>query len=235
MGNILALIPARGGSKAVPQKNIRPLGGKPLIQYTIETALSVREHFHRLIVSTDSEAIAKVAGDCGAEVPFRRPAELARDTTPTLPVIQHAVRFVESQENDFLAGVLLLQPTTPLRSTEDIKTSLDMFREGGYDSVISVVQVSAGHPIQMKKIENDCLVPYCIEEKEGTRRQDLEPPAYLRNGAIYISRRDVLMDKNSIWGERIRPYIMPSERSVNIDSELDLKLADVLLGELTDG
>ncbi len=227
----LAIIPARGGSKGVPHKNIRPVAGKPLIAYTIEAALAMRERLYRLIVSTDDEQIAEVARRLGAEVPFLRPAELSGDRVPMAPVLQHAVGAIEVQDGVRLDWVLLLQPTAPLRAPEDIRAALDLAERGGCDSVISVVQVFAVHPILMKRIENDRLLPFCIEEKEGTRRQDYQPPAYMRNGAIYLTRRDVLMERGSIWGEVIRPYLMPEERSLSIDSELDLKLADLLLRE----
>ena len=228
---VLSVIPARGGSRGVPRKNIRLVCGKPLIAYTIETALEARHLFHRVIVSTDDEEIAEVSRRLGAEVPFMRPAELASDSAPTLPVLQHTVEFVEDQDRVKLDWVMLLQPTGPFRSAEDLEAALDLGRRGGCDSVISVVQVFAEHPILMKRIEDGRLLPYCIEEKEGTRRQDYQPAAYMRNGAIYLTRRDVLMERNSIWGEAIRPYVMPPERSVGVDTELDLKVADLMMQE----
>jgi CMP-N-acetylneuraminic acid synthetase len=228
---ILAVIPARGGSKGVVRKNIRPICGKPLIAYTIETALAAGHLLHRTIVSTDDAEIAAVAREHGAEVPFLRPAGLAGDKVPTLPVLQHAVSFIETQAGIKFDWVLLLQPTAPLRAVQDIEGALSVADRNNCDSVISVVQVFAEHPILMKRIENNQLLPYCVEEKEGTRRQDYQPPAYMRNGAIYLTRRDVLMDKGSIWGEVIRPYVMPAERSVNIDSELELKLVELLMQE----
>jgi CMP-N-acetylneuraminic acid synthetase len=226
---ILAVIPARGGSKGVVRKNIRPVCGKPLIAYTIETALAARHLLHRTIVSTDDSEIAAIARDRGADVPFLRPAELAGDKVPTLPVLQHAVSFIEVQDDIKLDWVLLLQPTAPLRVVEDIEASVNLALRNNCDAVISVVQVFAEHPILMKRIEDNRLLPYCIEEKEGTRRQDYQPPAYMRNGAIYLTRRDVLMDKDSIWGQVMRPYVMPLERSVSIDSELELKLVELLI------
>ena len=229
--NILAVIPARGGSKGVPRKNIRPVCGKPLMAYTIETALAARHLFHRVIVSTEDEEIGSIARQYGAEVPFFRPIELATDQAPTLLVLQHAVGFVEEKDHITMDWVLLLQPTEPFRTVEDIEAALELGWQGGCDSVISVTQVFAVHPILMRRIENGRLLPYCVEEKEGTRRQDYQPPAYMRNGAIYLTRRDVLMERNSIWGDVIRPYIMPPERSVSVDSELDLKLVDLLIRE----
>jgi len=226
---VLAVIPARGGSKGVPRKNIRVVGGKPLIAYTIDSALAVRERLHRLIVSTDDAEIAGVAQKYGAEVPFMRPPELGGDRIPMVPVLKHAIQTVEEMDGIKLDWVLLLQPTCPFRAPEDILAALDLAAKGGCDSVISVVQVLAHHPILMKKIENERLLPYSIEEVEGTRRQDYTPPAYMRNGCIYLSRRENLMEQNSIWGKVIRPYVMPEDRSVNVDSELDMKLVEFML------
>lgn len=148
-----------------------------------------------------------------------------------IPVLQHAVEFVEKEENQRLGWVILLQPSAPFREVADIEETLRLAQAGGCDSVISVVQIWAVHPILMKRIENDQLQPYCIEEKEGTRRQDYQPPAYMRNGAIYLTKRDVLMEQHSIWGQVIRPYVMPEDRSVGIDSEIDMKLVELLMAE----
>lgn len=227
----LAVIPARGGSKGVPRKNIRPVCGKPLIAYSIETALAAKGLFHRVLVSTDDAEIAEVSKRCGAEVPFLRPAELANDKAPMIPVIQHAIRYAEADERMRYDWVCLLQPTEPFRTVEDVEKVLALAQAGGCDSVISVVQVFSVHPILMKRIDRGRLLPFCKEEKEGTRRQDYAPPAYMRNGAIYLSRRDVLMERNSIWGDVIHPYVMPPERSVGVDSELDFKLVELLMQE----
>lgn len=213
----------------MPRKNIRLVAGKPLIAYTIEPALAVRSRLHRLIVSTDDVEIAEVARHYGAEVPFMRPPDLGGDKVPMVPVLKHAIQTVEAMDGIRLDWVLLLQPTCPFREPEDILAALDLAAKGGCDSVISVVQMLSHHPILMKKIENDRLLPYSIEEVEGTRRQDYTPPAYMRNGCIYLSRRDNLMEHNSIWGKVIRPYIMPEDRSVNVDSELDMKLVEFML------
>jgi CMP-N,N'-diacetyllegionaminic acid synthase len=227
---ILAVITARGGSKGVSRKNIRLVFGKPLIAYTIEVALQLSNQLYRIITSTDDVEIATISRQYGAEVPFLRPHDLAADNTPTLPVLQHAVRFVEEQDNVRLDWVLLLQPTSPLRTKEDILATLEVAQDYICDSVISVVQAPI-HPLFMKRIEEGQLLSFSDElvEKEGSRRQDAQPPAYIRNGAIYLTRRDILMEHNSIWGCNIRPYIMPAERSVNIDNDIDLKLAENLI------
>lgn len=227
---ILAVITARGGSKRLPRKNIRILGGKPLIAWTIEAALAVREGLHAVVVSTDDEEVAAVARQWGADVPFLRPPELASDQAKSLPAVQHAVKFVEARDACLMDWVLLLQPTSPLRTGEDIASSIALALKSDCDSVISVYQLSHHHPIFAKKIDDGgYLVPFSIEEPEGLRRQEVGPPAYMRNGAIFLTKRGVLMDQNSIWGSRIMPYLMPEERSVDIDSELDLLLAETII------
>ena len=152
--NVLAVIPARGGSKGVPRKNIRQVCGKPLIAYTIETALAAKELFRRVLVSTDDAEIADVSRRWGAEVPFLRPSELANDKAPMIPVIQHAIRFAENDENVRYDWVCLLQPTEPFRTLADIEKVLAIAMAGGCDSVISVVQVFSVHPMLMKRIED---------------------------------------------------------------------------------
>jgi CMP-N-acetylneuraminic acid synthetase len=226
---ILGVIPARGGSKSVPRKNIALLQGKPVIAYTIEAAQQSQLLTHFLVSSEDAEIIA-IAKEYGAPVPFIRSAELATDNAPTLPVVQHAVREMETQNNITYDFVVLLQPTTPLRLAEDIDLAIKKLISTEADSVISVCDVGAYHPARMRQIVNDQLVELPIREpKEMLRRQDL-PPVYIRNGAIYAVKRDVVMYQNSMVGKVSRPYIMPEERSVNIDSKLDFILAEILLG-----
>ena len=230
---ILAIIPARGGSKSVPRKNIRNLNGKPLIAYTIEAAKRIEDKFHKIIVSTDDEKIAEVSKHYGADVPFIRPSNLAEDKTPTYPVLQHAVNFVEKDDGINIDLIMLLQPTAPFRTTEDMLNCLNLSQTSNTDSVISVVQVFSYHPILMKKIENNRLTHFSIEEKEGTPRQLYEPPAYMRNGAIYITKRKNLIEQNSIWGNSITPYVMPQERSYNIDDEIDFITSEMMMKKST--
>ncbi len=228
MANVLGIITARGGSKRIPRKNLRPLLGKPLVEYTIKAALGSKL-LTRVILSTDDDEIMKVGRDCGVEVPFKRPPELAGDATPTVDVIIHAVEFMEKQ--GFFADIIVtLQPTSPLRQAEDIDKAIRKHIETNADSVVSVTQADHWHPIKAKKIEGDILHNYCLEEKEGIRNQDF-PPVYFRNGAFYSVKRDVLINEHSLYGRITRPYIMPSERSVDIDTELDFRLTELLMRE----
>jgi len=225
---VLGIITARGGSKGIPRKNIRLLAGKPLLQYTAEAAHAAT-HLTRTILSTDDPEIVEVGRACGVEVPFLRPPELARDDTPTLPVIQDTVRRLEAAGEHFDA-VLILQPTNPLRRPEDIDGSIELLEQTGADSVISFVDVGEKHPARMKFIDDKGRVidPPFAEAFEGQRRQDL-PKLYLREGSIYLTRRDVLMNHNSIKGRDCRAWMIPEERACNIDTLFDWFIAEQLL------
>lgn len=230
MTKILGIISARAGSKGLPRKNILPLAGKPLVVYTIEAAQGLGSTLYRLLVSTDGEEIAAVARDAGAEVPFLRPPALARDDTPSLLVTQHAVQFVEREDGSRVDWVLLLQPTSPLRTTEDLSTAIALALRGDATAIIGVREAQECHPLKLKIIQDGFLVPYEQERfTEGVARQNYEPPVYKTNGAIYLVRRDILMEEGSLLGARPRPCIMPAERSIDIDTPLDFAVAELLL------
>lgn len=222
--NILAIIPARGGSKGIPNKNIVDIGGNPLVKYTIDAALGSKMLTH-CVVSTDSDEIADVAKSCGALVPFKRPKHLSNDKALSLPVMQHAVEFMEAEQGHQYDLVIMLQPTTPLRQTKDIDNAINLLLDTGADSVISVVEVEGHHPLRMKRVVDSRLINYIDQGHEDMRPRQELPPVYIRNGAIYATMRDVLMDNDSFTGSDSRAYIMPSERSVNIDTHQDLLLA----------
>lgn len=226
--SVLAVIPARGGSKGVPRKNLRSVGGRPLIAWSVQLGRDAVEAglVRRAIVSTDDPEIAEAARAAGGDVPFVRPPELADDRAKMAPVLRHAVLEVEAAEGVRFDWVLLLQPTSPLRTLDDLREAIRLAATGETDSVISVVQVFDTHPVLMKRIEGERLVPFCVPEPEGTRRQDYAPAAFMRNGAIYLTRRDVLVERGSIWGDSIRPYVMPEERSISVDTELHIRLLD---------
>jgi CMP-N,N'-diacetyllegionaminic acid synthase len=225
---VIGLIPARGGSKGVPGKNLRLVCGKPLLQYTCEAARAARR-LERVIVTTDDRQIAEIAQQCGVEVPFMRPPELAKDDTPMIPVVQHALRWLQ-ERGDVYEAVCLLQPTTPLRRPEDINGAIELLETSGADSVISFVGVGEKHPARMKFVRPDGRVvdPPFAEQFEGQRRQELEP-LYLREGSIYLTRTSVILEQNSFQGRDCRAWVVPLERACNIDEPFDLKLAEWLI------
>ena len=221
---ILAVIPARGGSKGIPNKNIIDIGGNPLIKYTIDAALD-STMLTDCIVSTDSDEIAGIAEACGALVPFKRPENLSNDKALSLPVVQHAVKFMEAQQGYKYDLVIMLQPTTPLRQAKDIENAINILLGTNSDSVISVVEVEGHHPLRMKRVVDGRLINYIDQGHEDMRPRQVLPPVYIRNGAIYVTRRDVLINESSFTGSDSRAYIMPSKRSVNIDTFHDLIVA----------
>lgn len=225
---VLGVIPARGGSKGVPGKNIRSLCGKPLLQYTAEAALAARG-LSQVILSTEDEQIAAVGLACGLEVPFLRPAELARDDTPMLPVVQHAVSQMENRSGRFDA-VCLLQPTNPLRRAEDIDACIELLNERDLDAVVTILPVPSEYNPHWVfwKSGNGLLGLSTGEETPVTRRQDL-PPAFHREGSVYVTRRHVLMEENSLYGKRLAGYELNPGRSVNIDTPEDWEEAERLL------
>ncbi len=223
---VLGVIPARGGSRAVPRKNLRLVGGRPLIAHTIQAARQSAA-LAQFVTTTDDQEIARVAAAAGSPV-VERPAELAGDETPMVPVIQHALAAVEPAEGVFDA-VVVLQPTAPLRVSADIDAAVRLLEQTGADSVLSVYAVEDCHPSRMYRLVQERLVPYATEPA-ARLRQDLEP-VYHRNGAIYVCRR-VLLAQGILIGQDCRAYVMPRERSINIDEEFDLMLADAALSRL---
>jgi CMP-N,N'-diacetyllegionaminic acid synthase len=222
----LGIIPARGGSKGVKHKNVRLVGGRPLIAYTLQAAAG-SQALTRSVVSTDDEAIAAVAREYGAPV-LIRPPELAADNTPMVPVIQHALR-VQAAYGEHYDAVVVLQPTAPLRQAADIDASLRLLADTGADTVLSVCDAGDHHPARMYRLADGYLQPYA-PEPPARLRQAL-PPVYHRNGAIYACWTRVL-DGDTLIGERVRPYLMPRARSINIDEEFDLAIADFMLSRV---
>ena len=214
----LGLIPARGGSKGVPRKNVRDLAGKPLLVWTIEAALRCPS-LARVVVSTEDEEIAAVARAYGAEVPFTRPADLAEDGTPDLPVYRHAL---EELGGGFDA-LAWLRPTAPLRTAGDVAAALELLDDTGADCVRSVC-LAEHSPYWMGRIEDGRLVPLLGELPP--QRQQL-PDVVRLNGAVDVVRCASV--GNELFGGDVRAYVMPPERSVDLDSELDFLLAEALL------
>lgn len=217
---ILGLIPARGGSKGIPRKNIRRLGDKPLIAWTILEA-SKSKYIDRLIISTDDKEIAEEAQSWGAEVPFMRPKELATDTARGIDVVLHSM-----EQNPGFDAVVLLQPTSPFRLTEDIDCAIEQWN-ASKNTVVGVTEVQKS-PYWMYKIENGMLCPIIEKNKNANNRQELEP-IYVLNGAVYVSCYDSIRAIDGFVDKKTEAYIMPIERSIDIDSEFDWDFAEFLL------
>ncbi|WP_036214779.1 cytidylyltransferase domain-containing protein [Lysinibacillus sphaericus] len=220
--SILAIIPARGGSKGVPRKNIRDLAGKPLIAWTIEEAKKSK-YISRLILSSEDEEIIDIAKHYGCEVPFVRPRELAQDATPGIDPVLHAIQ--QCPDFDY---VVLLQPTSPLRTVEDIDGCIELAIKQHADFCVSVTE-SEKSPYWMYTIKNNGhLNPLVMEDKIATRRQDL-PKSYVLNGAVYIARTSALVKEKSFLNKNTKAFIMPTMRSFDIDTELDMKICEGIL------
>lgn len=226
---VLGLVPARGGSESVPGKNLVEVGGRPLIAWTIEAANRAAS-IDRVVVTTDSEEIAAEARRCGAEAPFLRPEELARADTPGIEAVLHAVRWLEKQEGYRPDWVMLLQPTSPLREPEDIDGAVRLALEKRADAVVGVCDVTH-HPYWAKAVAEDGrLVEFLTLDREYARRQDL-PAVYGINGAIYAARRQVLLDRESFYTDRTWPWVMPPDRSLDVNIAWDVRVADLVLRE----
>lgn len=224
---ILGVIPARGGSKGMPKKNIKKLGKHPTLAYTIFQSLNSKL-LTEVVVSSDDAEIIKIAKKYGAKAPFVRPKHLSTDKALAVPTIQQAVDFMEKQNGFKYDYVVMLQPTCPFTLSTDLDKALSKLIKTKADSVISVVEVGPIHPWRMKKIVKDKLVDYTKEKVENMPRQKL-PKVYLRSGDIYATKRDVLMKKNSFKGKSSKPYIIPLDRSMNVDSISDFWLAEKML------
>lgn len=226
---ILGLTLARGASKGIRKKNIKKLLGKPLIAYTIEEALKSK-YLSEYIVSTDDNEIAKISKKYGAKVPFLRPSKLAQDNSSSVSAMQHAVNFMEKQNKCKYDFVIELMCTNPLKTVFDIDKCINKLIKTKADSVIAVHQLEDHHPARIKKIVNDKIINFSIKEKPESRRQDLRPKAYIRSGSIYALKRNYLMKKSKRYGSKnSRPYILRSEKTVNIDSLSDFILAEHIM------
>ena len=223
----LAVITARGRSKGLPRKNVLPVAGKPLIAWTIEAALTSCR-LTRVTVSTDDEEIAEVARMWGAEVPFVRPEGLAQDNSPHMDVIIHAIEWLGNHENYEPDFIMLLQPTSPLRTAEDIDTSIEMVLRRNGTGIVSVSETPS-HPYLAKTILEDGTLAGFVDTPGGYLPRQSFPLAYAVNGAIYLARREVLLKEHSWYTSRTYPYIMPPERSLDADTAWDQYLVGLIL------
>jgi CMP-N,N'-diacetyllegionaminic acid synthase len=232
---VLGVVTARAGSKGIPGKNTRRLAGKPLIAYTIESALASGA-FDRLILSTDDDEAARIARELGCEVPFIRPAELSADDTPHLPVMQHAVAWMRDEQGYEPDWVMILMPTSPLRKPVHIVESVALALQSGADSVVSVDEIPAHfNPRRAVTIDKGGWARLLVGDRpvkhRPVRRQDL-PQAWVFNGAIYLFRTSLLTDPDepSLYGDRVAAYVMPAPYGSNIDDPEDWAKVERLLG-----
>ena len=222
---ILAIVPARGGSKGVPRKNIRLLAGKPLIAWTIDEAKKSK-YIDRLILSSEDEEIIKVAREFGCEVPFKRPIELAQDDTPGVDPVIHAINTLE-EKYDF---VVLLQPTSPLRTVEDIDGCIQHCILTESPACVSLTEVQQS-PYWMYHLDDNMkLKPFVQNVETINRRQDL-PKVYVLNGAVYVAKSGFILNRKSFLSNETAGYIMSGKNSVDIDTELDFSYCEWLINK----
>lgn len=228
--NILAIIPARGGSKGIPRKNIKKLNGKPLLEYTVD-AINKCKLIDRAILSTDDDEIINIGSKLGLEVPFKRPLNLAQDDTPALPVIKHALNALEDIDGYKPDVIILLQPTSPLRTNKHISEALNLYLSNNVDTVVSVTEVPHNmNPYSIMHLkENGEVVPFLKFDENKNLRQ-FKPIYYARNGAaIYIVSYETIMSQNTLYGKKIRPYFMKREESFDIDEKIDWDIIENIL------
>ena len=233
--NIIGVIPARGGSKGVPKKNIKPLAGRPLLAWTIDAARASR-HITRLIVSTDSQEIADVARECGAEIPFLRPAVISGDLATDVQFLQHAIHFLKEKEGYEPDIVLRLPPTSPLRTAEHIDEGIEKLLAMPYADSVRPITEAPKHPYKMWRIDENgiFLVPFLnkeftgFDEPQNLPRQ-LFPKVYVHTGAMDVMRLTTLMDQQSTSGKKVGYFFMAPDDSINIDSSIDFEIAEILM------
>lgn len=229
--DILALIPARGGSKGILRKNLVEVAGRPLLEWTVKPALQCLKEgvVNRVVLSTEDDEIAKVGAALGVEVPFLRPAEFAGDQAMTVDVVCHALEFFHHQGQHFDA-VLLLQPTSPLRTAEDIENAVCLFGSQQADSLISVCREDRFNPLILYHRQGKWAMPLDARHNQGVRRQDIEP-VFLRNGAIYMTQVDYLLKQRRLISKIPLLFEMPPERSLNLDTMADLEKLRCILAK----
>ncbi|HET7451949.1 MAG TPA: acylneuraminate cytidylyltransferase family protein [Thermoanaerobaculia bacterium] len=223
----LGLVPARGGSKGIPRKNIRALAGRPLLEYTARAALAA-ESLAKVVLSTDDPAIADAGRAVGLDVPFLRPPELAEDETPTLPVVRHALLWL-ARHGEIYDAVCLLQPTSPFRSAATIDGCVALLERSGADSVVSVVAVPAEHnPHWVYFRSSEGWLRLSTGESSPVPRRQALPEAFCRDGAVYVTRTEVVVERHSLYGDRVAGFVTREEEAVNLDDMEDWRRAETI-------
>ena len=222
---ILGLITARGGSKSIPRKNIKEVCGKPLIAYTIESAKKSKL-LTRFYVDTDDKEIADISKKFGSDIPYMRPDELAQDESTSLDVAKHALWWLKENYNEEYDYLMFLQPTGPLRTAEDIDNCIKKAIDTGADSVMSMKEFPDFGLEKVKIIKDDTICPVLVDEgTHSKQRQDQKQTYYRRNAQIFLTKTEYIM-KNDLFGIISRPYVMPQERSLDINDPVDFELAE---------
>lgn len=224
---ILGLIPARGGSKGFPKKNIGPLLGKPLMAWVIEESLASK-YLDRLIVSTDDDEIAEISKKYGAEVPFMRPKELATDDAKRVDVVLHAINWIENDNKKHYDLLMLLQPTSPLRTSEDIDRATELLFSKKARAIVSVCEAEH-HPYWSNTLPRDGRMENFIKPEIMIKNRQELPVFYRLNGAIYLAYCDYVQKQKTFFGKETFAYIMPRGKSIDIDNEVDFELAEILI------
>ncbi len=222
--SLLAIVPARKGSKGVKGKNVREINGKKLISYTVEAALKSK-FISKLIISTDCDDVISSCTNLGVNVEAKRPDYLCTEDALTVDVLNYEIQKLH-KKNEFFDYLLLLQPTSPLRTTEDIDNAFELMQRNDCDSLISVTNVNGNHPLRMKLIRDKYLFNYIETGNEDMRPRQILPKVYIRNGAIYLAKMSYFQNNISFGSEKCIAYEMPEDRSINIDSEKDLIILD---------
>ena len=224
---ILAIIPARGGSKGVPKKNIKNLNGKPLIYWTLKECDILKDSMD-ILVSTDSQEIADVCEDFGYEVNDLRPYNLSGDNVETLDVLSYEIKKQEANTGFKYDYVLLLQPTCPLRKAHHIKKCLELL-DGKFDSIVSIKSVEGDHPFRMKRTAGNKLINFIDQGFEDMRPRQKLPPVYIRNGAIYLTKAELIRTNSTLVGDNCGFYEMNNSDSINIDNLSDFYSAEFII------
>lgn len=229
---VLGIIPARGGSKRVPRKNVRLLGGKPLVAWSIEACLGAKR-LAQTIVSTDDPEVLEIARSYDPKLALPRPAELATDTSTAIEFVHHALNSLESQGAARFDAVAIVQPSSPFTQSADIDAVLQLLESSGSESCVTIMEVDhAVHPFKLKVLDGDRLLPY-MEEERGRMASHHLPKVYVRNGSVYASRRNV-HDAGKILSDDCRCVLMPRERSIDINDELDWAFTQFLVSRETE-
>jgi CMP-N,N'-diacetyllegionaminic acid synthase len=224
----LGIIPARGGSKRLPRKNVRLLGGKPLVAWAIEAARGAGR-LERLIVSSDDREVLDVARSYDPALVLVRPAEISGDEAPAIDFVRHALAALEDQGEGPFDAIAIVQPSSPFTLSADIDATIDLLDASGADSAVSVMRLDhAIHPLKMKVLDGDRLLPY-VEDERGRMAAHELPEIYVRNCSVYATRRGQI-ERGQVIGEDCRGYVMPRERSLDINEDMDLLFAEFLLG-----